>query len=174
MVYRGKSLSGTKAMSLAKHAINRKKAATVNLDRWRTREKNFVLDSVAFTRYQEARKLPIIPPYDAMKDKYAVSYFESPAVKAIAERNSLMKELYREKAMRSLLNKKQCHVTPSSEELSRRRENFVNDAVMTDRMRTKFRDIIPPYRAEDDEHCRTYFRRKDVQKLLKITLSPRF
>lgn len=76
--------------------------------------------------------------------------------------------------MRSLLNKKQCHVTPSSEELSRRRENFVNDAVMTDRMRTKFRDIIPPYRAEDDEHCRTYFRRKDVQKLLKITLSPRF
>lgn len=83
-------------MSLAKHAINRKKAATAGSPStapkwWRTREKNFVLDSVAFTRYQEARKLPIIPPYDAMKDKYAVSYFESPAVKAIAERNSLMK-----------------------------------------------------------------------------------
>lgn len=37
---------------------------------------------------------------------------------------------------------------------SRDRENsFVNDAIITERKRTKYKDIIPKYSADRDKHC---------------------
>ena len=63
--------------------------------------------------------------------------------------------------------------TPSLEVMKAREASFVNDAIITEKMRTRFRDVIPVYDACNDRHCVTYFTRPDVQRLIKVTRSPR-
>ena len=62
-----------------------------------------------------------------------------------------------------------CVPTPSQEVLRYREETFVNDAIVTERRRTKYRDIIPPYSGILDHNCWTYFERPDVRRLLTVT-----
>ncbi|KAK7482355.1 hypothetical protein BaRGS_00026374 [Batillaria attramentaria] len=128
-------------------------------------EKKFVNDAVRTEVYSRARKIPIIPPYDALKDKYASAYFQSPMVKAMMERNERLQELNRERTLNKLSTRRRCKATPSPEELRARRQQFVNDAVFTERTRNKYHDIIPPYDAHNDAHCRGYFGKKDIQRL---------
>ncbi|KAK3597068.1 hypothetical protein CHS0354_022073 [Potamilus streckersoni] len=53
-------------------------------------ESKFINDAIRTQVYHYPRKKPIIPPYDAVKDKYARAYFQSPLVKAILQRTALM------------------------------------------------------------------------------------
>lgn len=50
-------------------------------------EKGFVNDGVSTYMHFHARRKPIIPPYNAIKDKYAQAYFQSPLVKAALDRS---------------------------------------------------------------------------------------
>ncbi len=62
-----------------------------------------------------------------------------------------------------------CIATPSPEKLQLREKAFVNDGIKTEKSRTKYRDILPKYTAAYDDHCRAYFKRPDVQRLLSVT-----
>lgn len=64
-------------------------------------------------------------------------------------------------------------MTPTIEELKSREESFRNDAINTEKQRTKYKDIIPKYDASNDSHCKKYFTRPDVRNLVSITCSPR-
>ena len=50
-------------------------------------EGGFVNDAVKTFMYHYSRKKPIIPMYNAEKDKYAQAYFQSPIAKAVLERS---------------------------------------------------------------------------------------
>lgn len=56
----------------------------------RKMEQEFVNDGVRTTNGTNRRK-PIIPPYNALRDRYAQAYFQSPLVKAMKERNFHLK-----------------------------------------------------------------------------------
>ena len=72
-----------------------------------------------------------------------------------------------------LSTRNRCKATPPADELRKRRDQFIVDAVKVEHARSRFYDIIPPYQASDDQNCRKYFQRSDVKKLLKVTLTPR-
>lgn len=84
-----------------------------------------------------------------------------------------VQDLKRERTQNKLSTRRRCKATPTADELNRRRQQFVNDAIITERKRTKYKDIIPPYEANNDAHCKRYFDRKDIQRLIKVTCSPR-
>ena len=46
---------------------------------------------------------------------------------------------------------------------------FVNDAIITEKKRTKYKDIIKPYNAADDKLCKDYFARDDIKRLVNRT-----
>ncbi len=48
-------------------------------------EKNFVNDAVKAPIFNRPRKIPMIPHYDAMYDKAAQGYMQSPRVKEIIQ-----------------------------------------------------------------------------------------
>lgn len=56
----------------------------------RKMEHEFVNDGIRTTNRTNRRK-PIIPPYNALRDRYAQAYFQSPLVKAMKERNFHLK-----------------------------------------------------------------------------------
>lgn len=66
-----------------------------------------------------------------------------------------------------------CRSTPNTSELAKMEREFVNDAIITEKKRTKYKDIIPPYDASRDKNARAYFMRQDVKHLLGVTRSAR-
>ncbi|ELU01855.1 hypothetical protein CAPTEDRAFT_191276 [Capitella teleta] len=62
-----------------------------------------------------------------------------------------------------------CMPTPSAQRIREREKQFVNDAVVTERRRTKYKDIIPKYDAAVDANARQYFQRPDVKRLISVT-----
>ncbi|XP_052717815.1 uncharacterized protein LOC128189998 [Crassostrea angulata] len=141
----------------------------------RKMEQEFVNDGVRTTNGTNRRK-PIIPPYNALRDRYAQAYFQSPLVKAMKERNFHLKGLQESQAnirnLNKLSHRHRCIATPSIEEIRVREQTFVNDAIITERKRTKYKDIIPVYDASRDNHCLGYFKRPDVKHLVSITCTP--
>ncbi|XP_067687659.1 uncharacterized protein [Haliotis asinina] len=142
-------------------------------------EENFVNDSVKTTTSSRSGRNPIIPPYDAVGDKYAKHYFMSPNVRAMMERNKAVrshKESQAQTSSRSLNKlsfRRKCRRTPNGDEMKARELQFVNDGIITERRRTKYKDIIPPYDAMEDRHSRGYFKRPDIKRLVTLTCSPR-
>ncbi|KAL8564666.1 hypothetical protein ACOMHN_004160 [Nucella lapillus] len=134
-------------------------------------EKGFVVDAVITAVNASHPGRSVIPPYDATTDKYASAYFRSPSIQAMRERNVKLNELKTER--NKLSTRRRCKPTPTPDDLRVRRNNFVVDAVEEERKRSRFHDIIPPYAAKRDQHCRAYFQRPDIKKLLSVTLSPR-
>ena len=57
----------------------------------KSRETGFVVDSVPSAVYGKLPGHSVIPPYNAVKDKYASAYFQSPTVRAIMERNQQLR-----------------------------------------------------------------------------------
>lgn len=74
--------------------------------------------------------------------------------------------------LNKLSHRHRCIATPSIEEIRVREQTFVNDAIITERKRTKYKDIIPVYDASRDNHCLGYFKRPDVKHLVSITCTP--
>ncbi|XP_041371559.1 uncharacterized protein LOC121385090 [Gigantopelta aegis] len=140
-------------------------------------EKLFVNDAVQTCMFHYPRRKPIIPPYNALQDKYARHYFMSPTAKAIAIREKFRQEVKDLEQTRKNLNKlssrHRCRKSPVANELLEREDQFVNDAIITERRRTKYKDIIPKYDAAHDQHCQGYIQRLDVQRLIATTCSPR-
>jgi hypothetical protein len=60
----------------------------------RKMEEGFVNDGV-HTKFATNRRKPIIPAYDAVRDRYAQAYFQSPLVKAMMERNFHLQVRYK-------------------------------------------------------------------------------
>lgn len=59
--------------------------------------------------------------------------------------------------------------TPPVEKIREREKKFVNDAIVAERLRTRYKDIIPKYDATKDKHSQGYFQRRDVQRLISVT-----
>ncbi|XP_033733264.1 uncharacterized protein LOC117322454 isoform X2 [Pecten maximus] len=138
-------------------------------------EKGFVNDAVSTFMYHSSRKRPIIPPYNAEHDKYAQAYFQSPIAKAVLER-SMERVLVVKDAEAQRLNKinklsfrRRAKESPSVERIREREREFRNDAIITEKLRTKYKDIIPKYDAALDKNCNGYFRRPDIQRLINVT-----
>ncbi|GFR70691.1 hypothetical protein ElyMa_003791600 [Elysia marginata] len=140
-------------------------------------ETGFVNDAIC-THVFSNRRNPIIPPYDARSDKYAQAYFKSPFVQGIVERNSSMsvnssvahlKELKMAKTVNKLSVRRRCKPTPDVTSIRERETAFVNDAIITEKKRTKYKDIIKPYNAADDKLCKDYFARDDIKRLVNRT-----
>ncbi|XP_078331803.1 uncharacterized protein LOC111112115 [Crassostrea virginica] len=74
--------------------------------------------------------------------------------------------------LNKLSHRHRCKATPTVEEIRAREQTFVNDAIITEKKRTKYKDIIPVYDATHDTHCLGYFRRPDVRHLVSITCTP--
>lgn len=55
-------------------------------------ESKFVNDAVEVYMRSQYPKFPIIPPYNAVKDKYAQAYFQSSLVKGILTRNEILRK----------------------------------------------------------------------------------
>ncbi|RUS82100.1 hypothetical protein EGW08_010145 [Elysia chlorotica] len=143
-------------------------------------ETGFVNDAIC-THVFSNRRRPIIPPYDARSDKYAQAYFKSPFVQGIVERNSSMslnssvahlKELKMAKTVNKLSVRRRCKPTPDVTSIRERETAFVNDAIITEKKRTKYKDIIRPYNAADDKLCKNYFARDDIKRLVNRTCGP--
>ena len=66
-----------------------------------------------------------------------------------------------------------CKSTPKANEIRARQTRFVNDAVKEESSKNRFHTIIPPYSADVDNHCKKYFDKPGVKRLLSITLTPR-
>ena len=64
-----------------------------------------------------------------------------------------------------------CAPTPAPEVLKNREVSFINDGIATERTRTRFKDVLPVYRAAVDPHCQGYFHKPRVQRLMEITCS---
>jgi len=62
-----------------------------------------------------------------------------------------------------------CISTPTPDKLRERENTFVNDAIVVERRRTKYRDVLPAYSAPADPYCQMYFKKPDVQRLLSVT-----
>lgn len=77
------------------------------------------------------------------------------------------------KSINKLSVRQRCKATPTVDEIRRREQNYVNDAIITEKKRTKYKDIIPVYDAARDDHCKAYFNRPDVKRLINVTCSPR-
>lgn len=60
----------------------------------RKMEQGFVNDGV-HTKFATNRRKPIIPAYNAVRDRYAQAYFQSPLVKAMMERNFHLEVRYK-------------------------------------------------------------------------------
>ncbi|XP_050405755.1 uncharacterized protein LOC126821388 [Patella vulgata] len=139
-------------------------------------EDKFVNDGIKTEVQNFPRNQPIIPPYNAVKDVYAQAYFQSPVVKGIFERNEALKNFKEEKSRIShnkLSARKRCPITPNDNELKLREQKFINDGIITERSRTKYKDIIPDYDATKDHHSNHYTKRADVKRLLAVTCTPR-
>ncbi|KAL4229382.1 hypothetical protein ACF0H5_012421 [Mactra antiquata] len=79
--------------------------------------------------------------------------------------------LKEEKNLNKLSHRHRVQRTPNVQDIRAREEKFTNDAIVTERRRTRFKDIIPQYDASSDRHCKAYFKRRDVQRLLDVTCS---
>ncbi|XP_052253423.1 uncharacterized protein LOC127859879 isoform X4 [Dreissena polymorpha] len=138
-------------------------------------ETDFVNDAIRTNVYSYSRKKPIIPVYSATKDKYAQAYFQCPLVKAIMstdEKEMKTREMLKEeKNINKLSHRHRVQRTPGVNEIRAREEKFTNDAIVTETRRTRFKDIIPQYDASADRHCKAYFQRQDVQRLISVTRS---
>ncbi|XP_069120089.1 uncharacterized protein [Argopecten irradians] len=138
-------------------------------------EKGFVNDAVSTFMYHSARRRPIIPPYNAEHDRYAQAYFQSPIAKAVLERSMervlVVKnaEAKRMQKINKLSFRRRAKESPSVERIREREKEFLNDAIITEKLRTKYKDIIPKYDAAMDKNCRGYFERPDVKRLLNVT-----
>jgi len=80
-------------------------------------------------------------------------------------------QLKEEKNLNKLSHRHRVQKTPNVEKIRQREQKFTNDAIVTERKRTRFKDIIPQYDASEDRHCKAYFKRKDVQQLINVTRS---
>ncbi|XP_046333283.1 uncharacterized protein LOC124116101 isoform X2 [Haliotis rufescens] len=140
-------------------------------------EENFVNDSVKTTTSSRSGRNPIIPQYDAVGDKYAKHYFMSPNVRAMMERNKAVRShkesQHSSRSLNKLSFRRKCRLTPNADEMELRELQFVNDGIITERRRTKYKDIIPPYDATEDQHSKGYFKRPDIKRLVTVTCSPR-
>ena len=66
--------------------------------------------------------------------------------------------------------RRRCIPTPDQGVLESKEDSYINDAIKTERRRTKYKDtLLLPYNAQDDPLCRDYFQRKDIQVLLVRT-----
>ncbi|WAR04695.1 hypothetical protein MAR_020064, partial [Mya arenaria] len=80
-------------------------------------------------------------------------------------------QLKEEKNINKLSHRNRVQRTPSLDAIRAREQKFTNDAIVTERRRTRFKDIIPQYDASADRHCKAYFKRQDVQQLIGVTRS---
>ncbi|XP_063423876.1 uncharacterized protein LOC134707767 isoform X1 [Mytilus trossulus] len=150
-----------------------------SIDEMKRMEKSFVNDAVKTHKHHSSRRTNIIPHYDAMEDRFAMSYFKSPLTQAIIDRTLAIKEIKNKNDidMRKNINKlsfrQRCKATPTVDEIRQREKQYVNDAIITEKKRTKYKDIIPVYDASHDDHCKAYFNRPDVKRLVTKTCSPR-
>ncbi|XP_012940894.1 uncharacterized protein LOC106012446 [Aplysia californica] len=138
-------------------------------------ETGFVNDAIN-THILSSRRNPIIPQYDALSDKYAQAYFKSPFVQGIMEKNNALvtlKDLKSQRTVNKLSVRRRCKQTPDVNEIRQRETRFVNDAIITEKKRNKYKDIIPPYDARDDKLCKAYFQRGDIKRLVDRTCSTR-
>ncbi|KAK7092741.1 uncharacterized protein [Littorina saxatilis] len=141
---------------------------------FKSMERGFVVDAVETAVTAKLPRHSVIPEYNAVKDKYAMAYFQSPAVRAVMERNMLLRELKDER--NKLSTRRRCKPTPTVDELRQRQQKFVVDSIKMDSTRFKGsldHDVIPHYQADHDPNCKKYFERNDVKKLMKVTVSPR-
>ena len=77
---------------------------------------------------------------------------------------------YMTRNINKMSHRGRCIPTPPLKVLRDREQQFVNDGVHTERTRTKYNDaVLPRYDGSEDPHCRAYFKRIDVQKLIHVT-----
>ncbi len=82
------------------------------------------------------------------------------------------KEKKKKKSLNKLSTRRKAIPTPDSEVILDREDSYVNDAIFTEKRRTKYKDtVLPPYNAENDPLCKKYFKRKDIKVLLVRTNS---
>ncbi|XP_045210142.1 uncharacterized protein LOC123561682 isoform X2 [Mercenaria mercenaria] len=113
---------------------------------------------------------------DAASDWYRVngldrSKTQTEALNWLSQEMKTREMLKEEKNINKLSHRHRIQRTPSLQDIRSRESKFTNDAIVTERRRTRFKDIIPQYDASSDRHCKAYFKRKDVQQLLNVTRS---
>lgn len=62
-----------------------------SIDEMKKMEKGFVNDAVKTQKFHSSRRSNIIPHYDALHDRFAMSYFKSPLTQAVIDRTLAMK-----------------------------------------------------------------------------------
>ncbi|KAK3082643.1 hypothetical protein FSP39_001226 [Pinctada imbricata] len=146
--------------------------ALPDIHQQRNLERGFVNDAIR-TFVRSSRRKPIIPAYNAERDKCARAYFRCPLVQSVMDRSLMLQEKQKQdkNEINKLSHRRRAKRTPTVAEIRAREEHFVNDAILTERMRTKYKDIIPVYDASHDKHCGGYFARQDVKRLLRVTCS---
>ncbi|CAG2232518.1 unnamed protein product [Mytilus edulis] len=77
------------------------------------------------------------------------------------------------KNINKLSFRQRCKATLTVDEIRQREKQYVNDAIIIEKKRTKYKDIIPVYDASNDDHCKAYFNRPDVKRLVTKTCSAR-
>ncbi|XP_060560091.1 uncharacterized protein LOC132720110 isoform X2 [Ruditapes philippinarum] len=113
---------------------------------------------------------------DAASDWYRVngldrSKTQTEALNWLSQEMKTREMLKEEKNINKLSHRNRIQRTPSIQDIRARETKFTNDAIVTEKRRTRFKDIIPQYDASSDRHCKAYFKRKDVQQLLNVTRS---
>ncbi|XP_064644663.1 uncharacterized protein LOC135498338 [Lineus longissimus] len=137
-------------------------------------ETGFVNDAIKTVISYRAKKIPIIPVYDALSDRECKGYFLSPVVQGVLTRTMSQDDIILrdpKKSINKLSVRRRCVESPGTAEKAKREKAFVNDAIITERRRTKYKDIIPKYDAANDADSRHYFKRRDVKDLLSVTCS---
>ncbi|XP_052803520.1 uncharacterized protein LOC128233738 isoform X1 [Mya arenaria] len=96
---------------------------------------------------------------------------QTEALEWFSEEMKAREQLKEEKNINKLSHRNRVQRTPSLDAIRAREQKFTNDAIVTERRRTRFKDIIPQYDASADRHCKAYFKRQDVQQLIGVTRS---
>ncbi|XP_052253421.1 uncharacterized protein LOC127859879 isoform X2 [Dreissena polymorpha] len=96
---------------------------------------------------------------------------QSEALDWLSKEMKTREMLKEEKNINKLSHRHRVQRTPGVNEIRAREEKFTNDAIVTETRRTRFKDIIPQYDASADRHCKAYFQRQDVQRLISVTRS---
>ncbi|CAG5136774.1 unnamed protein product [Candidula unifasciata] len=135
-------------------------------------EASFLNDAIR-TSVSSTRRAPVIPTYNALMDKYSQAYFRSPLVQSILGRDMSSGIKTNTRTINKLSARRRCAPTPDQCKLWQMEKGFINDAIITEKRRTRYKDIIPSYDASRDQCCQMYFEREDIKRLLARTCAPR-
>ncbi|XP_070535947.1 uncharacterized protein [Ptychodera flava] len=132
-------------------------------------EEGFVLDAVVAEK-QKSRWNPIIPSYNALRDKYCQAYFQSPQVKKVMKLTVDNEEPYEtSRSLNKLSERKRVLPTPPVTKLRQRENRFKLDCIIAEKTATRYKPMIQPYDATRDPHAQTYFQRPGVRETMDMT-----